>query len=526
MSKHWIQRHRDDARAIAQSMCAGWHKLCATYLPIIPDGTTWRYSREVSSGDPEQGWKLHLSANLLTACEVMQRAAPYLQKSGALFKGPASLEDLRRINCGLSHGYSQIGKFITVYTRSDEEAVALARKLHQVTRGLSAPAVPFDRRFLPGSCVYYRYGAFNRLEMKAPDGRRVTAIRHPEGHLVPDRREAVDAKPDWVSDPFVAGKTLRAAPPQDSPLRSMFRAFRALSQRGKGGVYQAIDLRDGAPRFCILKEGRQGGEINWDGRDGKCRIRNEEHILTSLRDAGIAVPAIRASFEVGGNYYLVTEYLDGENLHATLIKRLKRLSIAQVVQYGIQISAIVSKIHAAGWVWRDCKPSNLILMSNGMLRPIDFEGACPIADPDPWPWNTPGFSPPGHLDIWPVRSRLPEDLYAIGATIYFLLTGRLIEAAGPLPIKQMRRNVPSTVCSIVSDLLDSDPRRRPSADTAADRFHAALASLKPSYVESRAHRVSSENRESDRRLSTNGSINKNGNVANRSLHASCSNEKV
>jgi serine/threonine protein kinase len=526
MSKHWIQRHRDDARAIAQSMCASWHKLCATYLPIIPDGTTWRYSREVSSGDPEQGWKLHLSANLLTACEVMQRAAPYLQKSGALFKGPASLEDLRRINCGVSHGYSQIGKFITVYTRSDEEAVALARKLHQVTRGLSAPAVPFDRQFLPGSCVYYRYGAFNRLEMEAPDGGRVTAIRHPEGHLVPDRRESVVAKPDWVSDPFVAGKRPRAAPPQDSPLRSTFRAFRALSQRGKGGVYQAIDLSDGTPRFCLLKEGRQGGEINWDGRDGKWRVRNEERVLSGLGDAGIAVPAIRASFEVGGNYYLVTEFLDGENLQTTLTKRLKRLSIAQVVQYGIQISAIVSKIHAAGWVWRDCKPSNLILMSNGVLRPIDFEGSCPIADPDPWPWNTTGFSPPGHLDICPVRSRLPEDLYAIGATIYFLLTGRLIEAAGPLPIKQMRRNVPSTVCSIVSDLLDSDPRRRPGADTAADRFHAALASLKPSYVESRAHRVRSENRESDRRLSTNGSINKNGNVANRSLHASCNNEKV
>src|SRR5262245_39896829 len=293
-SKHRIQTHGDDALAIAQSMRARWRELCATYLPVIPDGTTWRYSREASSGDMAQGWKLHLSANLLTACEVMRRAAPYLRKSGALFKGPASLQDLAQINCGLSHGYSQIGKFITVYPRSDDEAVALARKLHRVTRGLSAPAVPFDLQFRPGSCVYYRYGAFDRLEMEAPDGARVPAIRHPAGHLVPDRREAGAAKPDWVSDPFVAGpfvagpfvagpfvaeRMQRTAPPQDSPLRSTFRAFRALSQRGKGGVYQAIDLSGDAPRFCLLKEGRQGGEINWDGRDGHWRVRSEERVL-------------------------------------------------------------------------------------------------------------------------------------------------------------------------------------------------------------------------------------------------------
>ncbi len=475
-SKHRVQSIGDSARAIAQSLCARWRGLCVDYLPVAPDGTTWRYSRESSSGDLTQGWKLHLSANILTACEIMGRVAPYLQRSGALFKGPASLQDLARINCGLTHGYSQIGKFITVYPRSDNEAFALARKLHQVTRGLSAPAIPFDLQFRPGSCVYYRYGAFERLEMETPDGGRVPAIRHPAGHLVPDRREAGAAKPGWVSDPFIVGRAPRKAKSADSPLLTSFRAFRALSQRGKGGVYQAIDINGGAPRFCLLKEGRRGGEVNWDGRDGHWRVRNEERVLYSLREAGIDAPAIRASFEVEGNFYLVTEFLDGENLQASLIKRSRRLPIAQAVRRGIQICDLVSKIHAAGWVWRDCKPSNLILMNNGELRPIDFEGACLIADPDPWPWNTTEFSPSGSLEICPERSRVPEDLYAIGATVYFLLTGRLLEAASPLPISRLRRNVPAPVCAIISDLLDDDPRRRPDAETAAGRFDAALAS--------------------------------------------------
>ena len=46
--KHRIQTHSDDARAVAQSLCARWRELCATYLPVIPDGTTWR---EVATGE-------------------------------------------------------------------------------------------------------------------------------------------------------------------------------------------------------------------------------------------------------------------------------------------------------------------------------------------------------------------------------------------------------------------------------------------------------------------------------------------
>ena len=38
-------------------------------------------------------------------------------------------------------------------------------------------------------------------------------------------------------------------------------------QRGKGGVYQALDLNVNPPRLCLIKEGRKHGELTWDGRD-------------------------------------------------------------------------------------------------------------------------------------------------------------------------------------------------------------------------------------------------------------------
>ncbi|MCI0486600.1 MAG: hypothetical protein L0229_08365 [Blastocatellia bacterium] len=463
-----------DAIASAQSLCGLWRELCRHHLPVMPKDSTWRFSRASTADDPEQGWKLHISANLLTACEVMRRVAPFLQAGEVLFKAPRSLQDLSRINSGLHHGYSQVGKFITVYPRSDEEAVLLARRLHKLTFGLSAPTVPFDLQFRPGSSVYYRYGGFAPLETKNPDGTSTRAIRNPEGDLIPDLCEDGTAMPDWVSDPFVDKQSRRRTKTVDSPLKTTFRVFRALRQRGKGGVYQAIDLSARPPRLCILKEGRKGGEITWDGRDGNWRVRNEELVLRRLQAVGLGVPRVYSSFEVEGNYYVVTEFIEGETLLSSLGKRQRRLTIPHVLRYGVELSLIISRIHAAGWVWRDCKPSNLIVTKEGKLRPLDFEGACPVSRPDPLAWNTMEFSPPECQETYPLQSRIPEDMYALGATLYFLLTGRLPTVSGPTPVSQLRRNMPSEVGKIILELLAPDPQERPEAQAMARRLRASL----------------------------------------------------
>src|SRR5712691_2892657 len=74
---------------------------------------------------PEQGWKLHLTANFASAEEVLQRALPVLLSEQVSFKVLASLPDLAHMNDGYA-GLSQIGKFVTIYPRTDEEAVRLA----------------------------------------------------------------------------------------------------------------------------------------------------------------------------------------------------------------------------------------------------------------------------------------------------------------------------------------------------------------------------------------------------------------
>ena len=114
------------------------------HLPLS-DGN-WSYSRAARGDDPTQGWKLHLSATILSASEVFARAEPIVRRNDVLFKVPCRLELLRSLNSGLAD-FSQIGKFLTIYPRSTGEALELARELHRATRGLPGPRIPFDARY-------------------------------------------------------------------------------------------------------------------------------------------------------------------------------------------------------------------------------------------------------------------------------------------------------------------------------------------------------------------------------------------
>src|SRR5215210_1942189 len=124
----------------AQRLEQRWQELCERYLPLSAKDSIWRYHRAYSPQEPTQGWKLHVSATVLNACKVLERVAPFLIARSVNFKAPRSLAELMKINSGLYYGYSQIGKFITVYTRTPAEAVSLARALHQMTRRMAAPS--------------------------------------------------------------------------------------------------------------------------------------------------------------------------------------------------------------------------------------------------------------------------------------------------------------------------------------------------------------------------------------------------
>ncbi|CAN5379574.1 hypothetical protein BH10ACI1_BH10ACI1_24700 [soil metagenome] len=431
-----------------------WHNLCEKYLPVKFEDSIWRYSRNSKPQEPSQGWKLHVSATILEACDLFERVAPFLISEDVQFKAPKSLDELSNINCGLQYGYHQVGKFITIYPTSEKQVVCLARKLHELTSEFFVISIPFDEQYLPESSVFYRYGAFLNMEMTDDEGRIFPAIKNPAGELVLDDR--LQAVPEWVFNPFQKDSNAEKSF-DDTPLETNYRIFCAITQRGKGGTYQAVDFSTKTPRPCIIKEGRRNGELGWNGQDGHFLVKNEFEVLNVLKKKYDAVPQVFDSFEVFGNFYFAMEYVEGKSLNDIMRPRRKRFSVKQILKFALEITRIIGQIHQAGWVWNDCKPANLIVTKDKSLRPIDFEGAYPLNQSEPFSWKTRGFSKVANASA--KSDGKSDDLYALGAVIYFLLTGRFYDSENPTAIEKLRRNVPQKLIKTTEKLLsdfDSD----------------------------------------------------------------------
>lgn len=439
-----------------------WDELCNRFLPIVDDSSMWRYSRTTTKEDPVQGWKLHVGATILTAGRALELLGPVLSDLGVLFKGPRSLEELCRLNSGVHYGYTQVGKCFTIYPPNDESVLKLATELSELLKGLPGPTIPFDQRFASDSPLFYRYGSFRS---QAIDGRQHKTLLDPFGNQIEDRRDS-NEPPAWVKNPFLSRASTR-----NESSQTTYRVVRALQQRGKGGVYLAIDFGPDEPQLCVLKEGRSHGEVTFDGRDGYWRVEQERDVLQDLARAGVQVPLVLSSFVADNHFYLALENIEGLSLDKLLSRRKRKLTIRQAIGHALEIAKILEAIHKAGYVWRDCKPANFIVVKKNKLRPIDFEGACKIGDPNPLPWGTRSFVPREAAET--VDSQPCGDIYSLGVITFNLLSGQFPNTDAPISIKRIRRGITSELDELVSDMLSQDPSKRPSAGTVV----AALSSI-------------------------------------------------
>ncbi len=384
------------------------------FLDSVNDGIRWCYSRPVSRDDPDQGWKLHISATIGSACEVIRIAEAVLIPGGILFKRVSDLQQLLLLNSGAA-GFSQIGKFLTVYPSSTEEGIELARELHELTRSFPGPRIPFDLRYRTNSNVYYRYGSF-RASATKPSG----FIRAPDGKLYPDLRGPKKAVPAWIKDPFARSRSKLRKP--RGPIGLDYLVYEVLAQRGKGGVYVGIDLSVSPPRKVIIKEGRRHGETDRDGRDAYARLKHEGRVVRRLCGTGIPVPEIYREFSQNGNRYLVLEPMGGPPLLPAKNLYPPKFSWRRAAKILGRLEPLLAKMHAAGWVWRDCKPSH-IFVEKGGARLIDFEIACRICERRISPWGSPDYLPAGHRDKFARNAGTLEDDYALGVIAFQFLAG-------------------------------------------------------------------------------------------------------
>jgi hypothetical protein len=393
------------------------------YIDERHDDATWILVTSSETILPRQGWKLHLTANPKNAVQVLKTVVPLLIAHGATFKVARSLGTLHHLNQGES-GFSQIGKFMTIYPVNDGDAVELARLLDRATREFSGPVIPSDRQLTPDSIVYYRYGGFDGRFMQTPLGEILPAIENPAGELEPDRRGTRYHQPEWITDPFAEAGIHVEPEPEASPLiGNRFLPLALLHGSPRGAVHLAFDTRH--PRACVLKQARKGGAIDRAGKDACDHLRHEFHILQQLSDDP-RFPRVYDLHEYNGDLFLAMEDVDGKTLGAHVNAGLNTGILPDgetVIRMGLELVSLIETMHLRNIVFRDLKSTNVIVTTQGNLRLIDFELALEL---DGQEHQRFGYGTPGYMSPQQLHGEAPafsDDIYGLGALLYQMATG-------------------------------------------------------------------------------------------------------
>ncbi|MEZ6142724.1 MAG: serine/threonine-protein kinase [Zavarzinella sp.] len=195
-------------------------------------------------------------------------------------------------------------------------------------------------------------------------------------------------------------------------------------------------------------------------------------------------PNIVRAHDIGSHknmHYLVMEYIDGVNLHE-LVTVNGRLAIDRAVDYIIQSARGLACAHAAGVVHRDVKPGNILVDRSGTIKVLDLglarmvnddRGSVTMAGGNGTLLGTADYvAPEQALDARNVGHL--ADIYSLGATFYFLLTGRAMYPEGNMAQKlishqirhvqsprQIRPEVPDMVNYLVMSMIAKKPHERP-----------------------------------------------------------------
>ncbi len=262
------------------------------------------------------------------------------------------------------------------------------------------------------------------------------------------------------------GQTLRAKWHLDSLIGAggMATVYAATHRNGKRGAVKILHHElsaDGNARTRFLQEGYAANKVEHPG----------------------AVSVLDDDVDDDGCVFLVMELLDGESADARARQRPgERLEIAEVAQLGDQLLDVLAAAHDKGIVHRDIKPENIFLTRDGGLKVLDF-GIARVREvsgtasakltADGGPMGTPAFMPPEQaLGNWKeVGPR--TDIWAVGATMFTLLSGRCVHAAETLnqlllaamtkpapPIASLVPGVPRALAEVIDRSLAFNAARR------------------------------------------------------------------
>lgn len=249
----------------------------------------------------------------------------------------------------------------------------------------------------------------------------------------------------------------------DLVLNGRYEILKCIHSKGMANVYLVRDTQLGK-QWC-LKEIRlsQAGRENIE----YISLMQEANILRSLNNEKI--PRITTIDNDGDSLFVVMDFLDGVTLK-DFVQEKGRIPEELAVKWMIQIVQAVGYLHSERSnkkpiFYRDMKPDNLMIRSNGVINIFDFGISVRIERPNQLPEYTLGT--PGYVAPEQKKKNLPMDLrsdiYSMGRTFYFMLTG--VDPRGFIgeklkPISDWSPDVSPVLISIVNKCMEENPNDR------------------------------------------------------------------
>ena len=260
-----------------------------------------------------------------------------------------------------------------------------------------------------------------------------------------------------------------------------------LDRIGRGGMGDVFKARHRhlRTRTAALKVIRPELLKNPASRQFLARFEREPETLASLSHRNIV--QVFDAGRSGETLYLAMEHLQGEPLD----KRAKEkpLSVAEACDVIMQTAEGLRYLNDRGMVHRDIKPANLFLTADGTVKILDLglvlvkQSAGTDETVDQLTMHTGGLGTPAfwapEQAIHPHGVDIRADIYSLGRTFYYLLTGQM-PSPEPRPIsadklRQLRSDVPAPVAVLIARMTAWDPADRPASP---DEVIAALSRLR------------------------------------------------
>jgi hypothetical protein len=265
----------------------------------------------------------------------------------------------------------------------------------------------------------------------------------------------------------------------DAIVGSRYRVVRLLGGGGMKLVYLAQDLRLAA-RPCALAEMVDSFSDQQAQQQAAAAFQREANMLATLSNEHI--PRVFDSFSEQNHHYLVMEHVEGVTLEQELTDAGGKLPELRLIDIALQILDTLEYLHNLNppVIYRDLKPSNVMLTVAGAVKLIDFGIARHFqAGGNATMIGTQGYAPP---EQYRGKVEFRSDLYALGATLHHALSGRDPAAEPPFSFPPLRKLCPA-LAPALTELIDQSlsydlDRRVPSAG----EFKRRLAEIRLNLV--------------------------------------------